>query len=89
MRRECLDGILVFKGMHRFLPTLIRMNGYDRIVEVPVRHRARWKGTSKYGISNRLWVGIADTLAVRWMSGRMAAPRVKRSSFEERQEAYK
>lgn len=89
MRRECLDGILVFKGMHRFLPTLIRMNGYDRIVEVPVRHRARWKGTSKYGISNRLWVGIADTLAVRWMSRRMAAPRVKRASHEERQEAYK
>lgn len=89
MRRECLDGILVFKGMHRFLPTLIRLNGYDRIVEVPVTHRARWKGTSKYGISNRLWVGIADTLAVRWMSGRMAAPRVKRSSFDERQEANK
>jgi dolichol-phosphate mannosyltransferase len=89
MRRECLDGILVFKGMHRFLPTLIRLNGYDRIVEVPVHHRARWKGTSKYGISNRLWVGIADTLAVRWMSRRMAAPRVKRASFEERQEANK
>jgi dolichol-phosphate mannosyltransferase len=89
MRRECLDGILVFKGMHRFLPTLIRMNGYDRIIEVPVRHRARWKGTSKYGISNRLWVGIADTLAVRWMAGRMAAPRVKHSSFDQRQEAYK
>ncbi len=89
MRRECLEGVPVFKGMHRFLPTLIRLNGYDRIVEVPVHHRARWKGTSKYGISNRLWVGIADTLAVRWMSRRMAAPHVKRSSFEERQEANK
>ncbi len=87
MRRECLEGIVVFKGMHRFLPTLIRMNGFDRIVEVPANHRARWKGTSKYGINNRLWVGIADTLAVRWMSRRMTSPRVKHSSFEQRREA--
>lgn len=82
IRRECLDGIFVFKGMHRFLPTLIRMNGYTRFAEVAVRHRPRWKGTSKYGISNRLWVGIADTLAVRWMSRRMISPRVKSGSAE-------
>jgi glycosyltransferase involved in cell wall biosynthesis len=89
VRRECLDGVFVFKGMHRFLPTLIRINGYSRMEEVPVRHRARWKGTSKYGISNRLWVGVADTLAVRWMSRRMVAPRVKNASASERQEAFK
>jgi dolichol-phosphate mannosyltransferase len=90
VRRECLEGILVFKGMHRFLPTLVRLNGYDRTAEVPVHHRGRWKGTSKYGISNRLWVGIADTLAVRWMSHRLAAPRVRRSSFDgQREEAYR
>jgi dolichol-phosphate mannosyltransferase len=80
MRREALDGVFVFKGMHRFLPTLIRINGFERLEEVPVRHRDRWNGKSKYGISNRLWVGIADTLAVRWMARRMAAPRVKRWS---------
>lgn len=89
MRRECLEGIFVFRGMHRFLPTLIRLNGYHRIAEVPVRHRARWSGISKYGISNRLWVGIADTLAVRWLSRRITAPQVKRSSFDEREEAYR
>jgi len=90
MRRECLEGILVFSGMHRFLPTLVRLNGYDRMAEVPVHHRGRWKGTSKYGISNRLWVGIADTLAVRWMSRRLTAPRVRQSSFDaQREEAYR
>jgi dolichol-phosphate mannosyltransferase len=87
MRRECLDGIFVFRGMHRFLPTLVRLNGYMRMAEVPVHHRARWMGASKYGVSNRLWVGIADTLAVRWISHRMAAPHVRRSSFSERREA--
>ena len=89
MQRGCLEGIPVFKGMHRFLPTLIRLNGYDRIAEVPVRHRSRRSGRSKYGISNRLWVGIEDTLAVRWMSRRMVAPRARRASVESRKEAYK
>lgn len=89
MRRQCLEGVFVFKGMHRFLPTLIKRNGYDRIVEVPVRHRSRRHGTSKYGISNRLWVGIEDTLAVRWMSRRMVVPGVNRTSADGRQEAWK
>lgn len=89
VRRECLDGIFVFKGMHRFLPTLIRINGFSRMEEVPVRHRARWNGASKYGISNRLWVGVADTLAVRWMSRRMVAPREATADASQRQEAFK
>ena len=89
MRREYLDGIPVFKGMHRFLPTLLRINGCTRVAEVPVRHRGRWSGTSKYGISNRLWVGIADTLAVRWMSRRMTSPEVRSSSLDKREEAVR
>ncbi len=89
MRRQCLEAIPVFKGMHRFLPTLIRLNGYDRIAEVPVHHRPRHSGASKYGISNRLWVGIEDTLAVRWMSHRMVAPRAKHASLDGRKEAYR
>ncbi len=96
MRREYLEGIPVFKGMHRFLPTLLRMNGCRRIAEVPVTHRARWAGKSKYGISNRLWVGIADTLAVRWMARRMISPQVRttspqtsRSSLGASKEAYR
>jgi len=81
-RRESVDGLLVFKGMHRFLPTLIKMNGYQRVVELPVRHRPRLYGWTKYGISNRLWVGIADTLAIRWMKHRMTVSRVRASSMD-------
>lgn len=80
MRRECLDGIPVFRGMHRFLPTLIRLNGYERVVEVPVAHRPRQHGTTKYGVQSRLWVGLADTLAVLWMQRRLVAPRTIRNS---------
>lgn len=69
MRSEFLDGVPLFRGMHRFLPTLLRMNG-ARVTERPVRHRARRHGTSKYGIGNRLFVGLVDVLAVRWMQSR-------------------
>jgi glycosyltransferase involved in cell wall biosynthesis len=68
-RAEHLRRIPVFKGMHRFLPTLLRMEG-ARVREVPVRHRPRRYGEAKYGIGNRLWRGIADLLAVRWMQSR-------------------
>jgi dolichol-phosphate mannosyltransferase len=78
-RRECTRGLPVFKGMHRFLPTLFRMQGY-RITEIPVNHRPREKGQSKYGINNRLWVGIVDTLAVRWMLHRFVYPRTRQEA---------
>jgi glycosyltransferase involved in cell wall biosynthesis len=79
-RRECVDNIILFKGMHRFLPTLIRISGYSKIVEMPVNHRPRKFGETKYGIQNRLWVGIADTFAVLWMKHRMAFPKIKEKS---------
>lgn len=85
-RRECVDGLPVFAGMHRFLPTLIRMNGYDRILEVPVSHRPRRHGRSKYGIRNRLWVALADALAVRWMARRTIRARIRRASTSPAQE---
>ncbi len=69
MRREFLDGIVMYRGMHRFLPTLLRMRG-ARVTELPVNHRPRRHGESKYGIGNRLWVGLADVIAVRWMQSR-------------------
>jgi dolichol-phosphate mannosyltransferase len=71
IRRECLDGIPVFKGMHRFLPTLIRINGFSKISEYPVNHRQRRFNETKYGISNRLWVGIHDLIGIRWLRKRM------------------
>lgn len=80
IRRECIEHITVFKGMHRFIPTLIRMGGYGKIVEVPVNHRPRKLGQTKYGIHNRLWVGIADTFAVKWMQSRLVFPDIKEKS---------
>jgi len=77
-KRECIGHVPVFKGMHRYFPTLIRMAGYDKIFEIPVKHRCRERGVTKYGISNRLWVGIADTIAVRWMLIRMSFPQIEK-----------
>ena len=77
----CIENIPIFKGMHRFLPTLVRMSGFSKIVEMPVHHRPRKFGETKYGINNRLWVGIADTIAIRWMRSRMTFPEIKSSSL--------
>ena len=74
MRRECVRQLPPFRGMHRFLPTLVRLDGWS-LVEVPVRHRPRERGVSKYGVGNRLWVGILDTFGVMWLQRRYAAHR--------------
>ncbi len=65
LRREALREVLVFNGMHRFLPTILRLQGY-RVVEVLVNHRPRVKGQSKYGVGNRAWRGLVDCFAMRW-----------------------
>lgn len=69
VRRECIDRVKLYTGMHRFLPTLVRIEGY-RAVEMPVNHRPRRFGVSKYGAWNRAFRGLADCFAVRWMSRR-------------------
>ena len=76
-RREPALKVPVFKGMHRFFPTLFRIAGYERIAEAPVNHRPRLLGETKYGVNNRLWVGIVDTLAVIWMRRRLVFPQRK------------
>jgi glycosyltransferase involved in cell wall biosynthesis len=76
MRSVYLRRVPLFRGMHRFLPTLLRMQG-ARVAEVPVSHRARSFGRSKYGIGNRLFVGVVDVLAVRWMQSRTVVYRVE------------
>ncbi len=68
-RRPCLDSVPMFNGMHRFLPTLVRMSGF-RVCQVPVSHRPRVAGVSKYGIGNRVFHSFHDLLAVRWMKSR-------------------
>ncbi len=85
-RRECVQKVPVFKGMHRFLPTLVELYGY-KITETPVRHRERRLGRTKYGINNRLWVGLADTFAVRWMQRRLVNPAIRQTiNFERKEE---
>lgn len=68
-RREVLEDLPRFTGMHRFLPALVQLHG-GRVMEIPVRHRARLHGQPKYNVRNRLWRGIADLMAVRWMQKR-------------------
>jgi dolichol-phosphate mannosyltransferase len=69
-RRECLRGLVLYRGFHRFIPTLLKMRGY-RVIEVPVRNRPRRFGRSKYGVLNRVFVATADLLVVRWMKNRL------------------
>jgi dolichol-phosphate mannosyltransferase len=69
VRRACLLELPFFHGMHRFLPTLVAMRGY-RLAEIPVNHRPRAGGRSKYGINNRLWAGLRDLFGVRWLISR-------------------
>jgi dolichol-phosphate mannosyltransferase len=68
-KKECIKEIPVFNGMHRFLSTLVKMEGY-RIIEVPVSHHPRRFGKSKYNIRNRMVRSLIDLLAVRWMKRR-------------------
>jgi len=75
-RREAVARLKLYRGMHRFLPTLLKMEGF-RVREVPVGHRPRAHGESKYGISNRLVPSFVDLLAVRWMKKRMLRYEVK------------
>lgn len=86
--RECVADVPVFNGMHRFLPTLVRMHGFA-VVEVPVGHRPRQFGRTKYGVHNRLWRGIADCLAVRWMQARAVHPVVTSTSLAQGREERK
>lgn len=68
-RIEYLRRIPVFNGMHRFLPTLLRMAG-ARVTEVPVNHRPRLHGVPKYNIRNRIWRALLDLFGVRWLQSR-------------------
>ena len=69
LRRECVGALVPFKGLHRFIPALIKGAGF-RIVEIPVNHRARQYGVSKYGLGNRALRATTDMLGVRWLQSR-------------------
>jgi dolichol-phosphate mannosyltransferase len=68
-RRECVSALVPFKGMHRFIPALIKGAGY-RVVEIPVNHRPRRFGQSKYGLGNRALRATIDMFGVRWLLSR-------------------
>ena len=69
MKRECIDALLPFKGMHRFIPALVKGAGFS-LVEVPVNHRPRQFGESKYGLGNRALRATMDMFGVRWLLSR-------------------
>lgn len=75
-RRDALEGLPMFVGVHRFLPALCVFRG-ARFAEVALNHRARRHGESKYGVGNRLWRGIADLNGVLWLRSRLVRYRVR------------
>ena len=74
-RRETFLRLPPFDHMHRFLPALVQRDG-GLVVNVPVNHRPRAAGRSKYGVMNRLWVGIVDLLGVMWLQRRPVRPEI-------------
>ncbi len=68
-RASAVKGIKLFRGAHRYFPTLVKMRG-GTVLETPVKHSHRFAGTAKYGFGNRAFVGIADLFGVRWMKRR-------------------
>jgi len=69
-KRECIGNLKFFKGMHRFLPTLFKIEGHT-VTEIEVTNNPRFAGQSHYGVWNRLFASFYDLLAVRWMKKRM------------------
>lgn len=65
-KRECVANVKLFDGLHRFLPTLVKNEGF-RVIEMPVNHRPRSAGKAKYGVRNRIFKALRDAFAVRWM----------------------
>lgn len=72
MRRECVAALIPFKGMHRFIPALVKGAGFT-LAERPVKHRARRFGVSKYGLANRVFRATADMFGIRWFLARRFA----------------
>ena len=69
-RRECVNKLKLYRGLHRFIPTLLKMEGFS-VVEIPVSNNPRLHGQSKYGVWNRLFKSFRDLLAIRWMKSRV------------------
>ncbi|MGE5386524.1 MAG: glycosyltransferase family 2 protein [Betaproteobacteria bacterium] len=81
--RDLFLRLPYFDHMHRFLPALVLRAGGE-VVSVPVNHRPRVQGVSKYGFHNRLWVGIVDLFGVAWLQRRAKVPAIESISGGER-----
>jgi dolichol-phosphate mannosyltransferase len=68
-KAHAVKGLKLWRGAHRFFPTLVKMRGYT-CLEVPVKHSQRFAGTAKYGFGNRAFVAFIDLFGVRWMKSR-------------------
>ena len=79
MRRECVSALFPFKGMHRFIPALIKDAGY-RLVEIPVNHRPRRFGQTKYGLGNRAVRATIDMFGVRWLLSRRLNYKIRKEN---------
>jgi dolichol-phosphate mannosyltransferase len=79
MRRECVSALVPFKGMHRFIPALIKNAGY-RLVEISVNHRPRRFGQTKYGLGNRAVRATADMFGVRWLLSRRLSYKIQQKN---------
>lgn len=88
-KAECIKGMKLFNGAHRFFPTLVKMRGF-KVLETPVKHSPRFAGVPKYGFKNRAIRAFIDLLAIRWMKSRylkyqvqeIAKPRIDANGHE-------
>jgi dolichol-phosphate mannosyltransferase len=89
-KRECVAKLKLYRGLHRFIPTLLKMEGFS-VAEIPVSNNPRLHGESKYGVWNRLFKSFRDLLAIRWMKSRLlgyqVALELDRSQEQKRREA--
>ena len=77
LRKECVDRMTMFDSFHRYLPHLVRMQGY-RVTEVAVRHFPRLAGKTKYGVFDRAWIGLQSLFVVRWLGRNHISREVQR-----------
>ncbi len=75
-KREIIPKLKLFDGLHRFLTSIVKMNGF-RLLEIPVNHRPRTKGQAKYGLWNRVFRSLRAAFAIRWMQRHVMVYEVK------------
>ncbi len=78
-RREVITALPLFKGMHRFIPALVKGAGFS-VTELAVNHRPRIHGVSKYSVAGRAWKATMDMFGVRWLNSRLCPYQIKKQT---------